>query len=274
MTRKEQNKKLDAKIESNVNQYRVDRMNAEISAFSSGDLNKYEFLTRKDLKYKPNALDKARFQFSPLGITFSMGLDKTAQGYQEEGVMKLLKDIRDSLRKGGVRPLGPDDNDDDNDNNDDDNNDNDNNDDDNDDDNNDNDDNDNNDEEDIYDDLVNNLKDSELSNEEKYKIYKMLNKFKEFNKKSNDHLDIFNNKISTLNDKIFKTKDIIKNNEILTNAEKNELQNKIEIINKEKNDLQKYIKEITSQKNYINNENRKAVDRIKNIKNLKHMKII
>ena len=255
MTRKEQNKKLDAKIESNVNQYRVDRMNAEISAFSSGDLNKYEFLTRKDLKYKPNALDKARFQFSPLGITFSMGLDKTAQGYQEEGVMKLLKDIKDSLRKGGVRPLGPDDNDDDNDNND-------------------NDDNDNNDEEDIYDDLVNNLKDSELSNEEKYEIYKMLNKFKEFNKKSNDHLDIFNNKISTLNDKIFKTKDIIKNNEILTNAEKNELQNKIEIINKEKNELQKYIKEITSQKNYINNENRKAVDRIKNIKNLKHMKII
>ena len=58
MTRKEQNKILDAKIESNANQYKVDRMNAEILAFSSGDLNKYEFLTRKDLKYKPDALDK------------------------------------------------------------------------------------------------------------------------------------------------------------------------------------------------------------------------
>ena len=132
MTRKEQNKILDAKIESNVNQYKVDRMNAEISAFSSGDINKYEFLTRKDLKYKPNALDKARFQFSPLGQTFSIGLDKTAQGYQEEGVMKLLKDIRDSLR-GGVRPLRPDD-DNDNDDNDNDDNDNDDNDNDNDDD--------------------------------------------------------------------------------------------------------------------------------------------
>ena len=33
MTRKEQNKILDAKIESNVNQYKVDRLNAEISAF-------------------------------------------------------------------------------------------------------------------------------------------------------------------------------------------------------------------------------------------------
>ena len=36
MTRKEQNKILDDKIESNTNQYKVDRMNAEISAFSSG----------------------------------------------------------------------------------------------------------------------------------------------------------------------------------------------------------------------------------------------
>ena len=34
--------------------FKVDRLNAEISAFSSGDLNKYEFLTRKNLKYKPN----------------------------------------------------------------------------------------------------------------------------------------------------------------------------------------------------------------------------
>ena len=49
MTRKEQDKILDAKIESNVNQYKVDRMNAEISAFSSSDLNKNE-LKKIDLK--------------------------------------------------------------------------------------------------------------------------------------------------------------------------------------------------------------------------------
>ena len=110
MTRKEQNKILDAKSESNVNQHKVDRLNAEISAFSSGNLNKYEFLKRIDLNYKPNVLDKAIFEFSPLGKSFSAGLDKTAQGYQEEGVMKLLKDIRDSLR-GGARPPRPDNND-------------------------------------------------------------------------------------------------------------------------------------------------------------------
>ena len=112
MTRIEQNKILDAKIESNVNQYKVDRLNTEISAFSSGDLNKYEFLKRIDLNYKPNALDDARFEFSPLGKTFSAGLDKTAQGYEEEGAMKLLKYIRDSL----ARPPRPKNNRDDNDN--------------------------------------------------------------------------------------------------------------------------------------------------------------
>ena len=79
-------------------------MNTEISAFSSGDLNKYEFLKKIDLNYKPNALDKARFEFSPLGKTFSTGLDKNAQGYQEEGVIKLLKDIRDGLRGVNRRP--------------------------------------------------------------------------------------------------------------------------------------------------------------------------
>ena len=120
MTRKEQNKILDDKIESNINQYKVDRLNAEISAFSSSDLNEYEFLTRKDFKYKPNALAKARFEFSLLGKAFSTGLDKTAVGYQEEGVIELLKDIKDGLANGVIRPNRPDnddnrpDNDDDN----------------------------------------------------------------------------------------------------------------------------------------------------------------
>ena len=92
---------------------KVDRLNAEISAFSSGDLNKYEFLKRIDLNYKPNALDKARFEFSLLGQTFNTGLDKNAQGYQEEGIIKLLKDIRDGLAGNVIipaRPPRPDDN--------------------------------------------------------------------------------------------------------------------------------------------------------------------
>ena len=117
MTRKEQIKILDNKTESNINQYKINRLNAEISAFSSGDLNKYKFLTRKDLKYKPNALDKARFEFSPFGKAFNTGLDKNVQGCQEEGVIKLLKDIRDSLAGNVIilaRPPRPNDDGDDN----------------------------------------------------------------------------------------------------------------------------------------------------------------
>ena len=97
MTCKEQNKILDAKTESNINQYKVDRLNAEISAFSSGDLNKYKFLKRIDLNYSPNVLEQAKFEFSPLGEKFSRGLNKTIPNYQKEGVIKLLKDIKNGL---------------------------------------------------------------------------------------------------------------------------------------------------------------------------------
>ena len=58
MARKDQIKILDDKIKSNNVQYDSDRMNAEISAYSSGDLPIYEYLTKKDLGYKPDALAK------------------------------------------------------------------------------------------------------------------------------------------------------------------------------------------------------------------------
>ena len=102
MTRSDRIKILNDKIKANNAQYKVDRLNAAISAFSEGDLDKYEFLTRKDLKYKPNALDKAKFEFCPLGKPFNQGLDKKAEKYKEEGVIKLLKDIRDKI----ARPIG------------------------------------------------------------------------------------------------------------------------------------------------------------------------
>ena len=76
MTRKEQVKILDAKIKANERQYELDRINAEISAHSSGDLPKYEYLTKKDLGYKPDALEKVKFEYSPIGKVFSDGLAK------------------------------------------------------------------------------------------------------------------------------------------------------------------------------------------------------
>ena len=74
MTRKEQNKILNEKIEANNAQYNLDRMNAEISACSSGDLRKYEYLTKKDLRYKPDAVEKVKFEYSPIGKVFTDGL--------------------------------------------------------------------------------------------------------------------------------------------------------------------------------------------------------
>ena len=57
MSRKEQNKILDDKIKANERQYNLDRINGEISAYSSGDLPKHEYLTKKDLKYKPGTFE-------------------------------------------------------------------------------------------------------------------------------------------------------------------------------------------------------------------------
>ena len=92
MTRKKQNKILDDKIKANNARYNLDRMNPQISAYSSGDLPKYKYLTKKDLNYKPNAFEQAKFEYSPLGKVFIDGLDKSDR---KEGLLKRLKNIED-----------------------------------------------------------------------------------------------------------------------------------------------------------------------------------
>ena len=94
MTRKEQVKILDDKIEANKRQYDLDRINAEISAYSSGDLPKYEYLTKKDLGYKPDAIEKVKFEYSPLGKVFTDGLDKSDK---KVGIFQRLKNLEDNL---------------------------------------------------------------------------------------------------------------------------------------------------------------------------------
>ena len=78
------------KIEANNAQYNLDRMNAEISAYSSGDLPKYGYLAKKDLGYKPDTFEQAKFKYSPLGKVFTEGLDKSDR---KEGLLKRLKNI-------------------------------------------------------------------------------------------------------------------------------------------------------------------------------------
>ena len=65
MTRKEQVKIFDDKIKTNNAQYDINRLNAEIPAYCSGDLDKYEFLTKQDLKYKPDHSNKQNLHILP-----------------------------------------------------------------------------------------------------------------------------------------------------------------------------------------------------------------
>ena len=71
-------------------------MNAEISAYSSGDLPKYEYLTKKDLGYEPDAVEKVKFEYSPIGKVFTDGLAKENKS-KKVGLFKRLKNIEDNL---------------------------------------------------------------------------------------------------------------------------------------------------------------------------------
>ena len=92
MTINEQIKILDNKIWSIQAQYNLDRHNANISALSSGKIDKYEYLTGEDLGYKPDVVQKAKFEYSPLGQVFNKGLDKDEK---QVGLLKRLKNIED-----------------------------------------------------------------------------------------------------------------------------------------------------------------------------------
>ena len=90
MTKFDQIKILDNKIKANKAQYILDRKNAEISAKSSGELDKYEYLTGEDLDYKPDALTQAKFEYSPLGKILTFGSNKEDK---KEGLLKRLANI-------------------------------------------------------------------------------------------------------------------------------------------------------------------------------------
>ena len=71
MSVSEKSKAINNKIEQNKAQYNLDKQTAKISALSSGNVIKYEFLTGKDVLQENNLLEKAAatktFEHSPLG---------------------------------------------------------------------------------------------------------------------------------------------------------------------------------------------------------------
>ena len=76
MTLTEQVKILDDKIRANKVQYDLERQAAKISALSSGELEKYEYLTGENVGYKPDVVQKVKFEYSPIGKIFNEGFIK------------------------------------------------------------------------------------------------------------------------------------------------------------------------------------------------------
>ena len=79
----------------NEAQYDLDRRAAKISALSTNNLDKYEYLTDEDLGLKPSTVEQAKFEYSPLSKIFNKGLDKDDQ---KEGLFKRLKNIENAQK--------------------------------------------------------------------------------------------------------------------------------------------------------------------------------
>ena len=84
---------LDRKIMQNEAQYDLDRKAAKISALSSNNLDKYEYLTGEDLGLKPSIVERTKFEYSPLGKIFNKEL---SEDDKKEELFKRLENIKDT----------------------------------------------------------------------------------------------------------------------------------------------------------------------------------
>ena len=80
-------KTINNKIGQNKVQYNLDRQTAKISALSSGNVSRYEFLTGKNVLPEKDLLEKAatmkRFEYSPLGKKLKAQTDNAKKEYQK-----------------------------------------------------------------------------------------------------------------------------------------------------------------------------------------------
>ena len=88
--------KILEKIMQNEAQYDFDRKAAKISALSSNNFDKYEYLTDEDLGLKPSTVEQAKFECSPLSKFLNKGLKEEEK---EEGPLKILKNIEDNKKQ-------------------------------------------------------------------------------------------------------------------------------------------------------------------------------
>ena len=88
----------------NEPQYDLDRKTAKISALSSNNLDKYEYLTGEDLGLKPSTIEQAKFEYSPLGKIFNRGL---SEDDKKEELFKRLKNIENKIKDENKKELKP-----------------------------------------------------------------------------------------------------------------------------------------------------------------------
>ena len=88
----------------NEAQYDLDRKAAKISTLSSNNLDKYEYLTGKDLGLQPSTVEQAKFEYSPLGKIFNKVLDKDDQ---KEGLFKRLENIESKTKSENKKESKP-----------------------------------------------------------------------------------------------------------------------------------------------------------------------
>ena len=67
---------IDEKFKASQVQYDLDREAAKMSALSSKELDKYEYLTGKDLEHKPSVIEQVKQEHHPLGKTLSGKVEK------------------------------------------------------------------------------------------------------------------------------------------------------------------------------------------------------
>ena len=86
----------------NEAQYDLDRKAAKISALSSNNLDKYEYLTGEDLGLKPSTVEQAKFEYFPLGKIFNKGLNEDDK---KDGLFKRPKNREGKNEDQGKKQL-------------------------------------------------------------------------------------------------------------------------------------------------------------------------
>ena len=91
---------IDDQIRDEKLQYEINKEAAEISALSSGKIDKYEYLTGKDIlpSNQQQIIEQAKFTYSPLGEAFEKQIktienhaEKQTNEIQDQGQVKTIK---------------------------------------------------------------------------------------------------------------------------------------------------------------------------------------